>query len=90
MIRPTTSGDTSALIALAETSGLFDRNQIDELSQMVAQHFDGNGNSRDFWITDDDNGLVGVAYVAPERMTEGTWNLYLIAVHPDRQRARTR
>jgi GNAT superfamily N-acetyltransferase len=29
---------------------------------------------------------VGVAYVAPERMTEGTWNLYLIAVHPDRQR----
>ncbi|TAG92253.1 MAG: GNAT family N-acetyltransferase [Oscillatoriales cyanobacterium] len=33
-----------------------------------------------------DDGLVGVAYVAPERMTEGTWNLYLIAVHPDRQR----
>lgn len=86
MIRPTTSDDTSALIALAEVSGLFEPNQADELSQMLAQHFDGNGNSLDFWITDDDNGPVGVAYVAPERMTEGTWNLYLIAIHPDRQR----
>ena len=28
------------------------------------------------------HGLVAVAYVAPERMTLGTWNLYLIAVHP--------
>lgn len=86
MIRLATPDDTSALIALAEASGLFEQNQTDELSQMLAQHFDGNGNSRDIWITDDDNGLVGVAYIAPERMTEGTWNLYLIAVHPDRQR----
>jgi ribosomal protein S18 acetylase RimI-like enzyme len=27
-----------------------------------------------------------VAYVALERLTEGTWNLYLIAIHPDSQR----
>jgi GNAT superfamily N-acetyltransferase len=26
-----------------------------------------------------------MAYVAPERMTEGTWNMYLIAVHPEKQ-----
>jgi ribosomal protein S18 acetylase RimI-like enzyme len=84
MIRPTAPDDTSALIALAEASGLFEPNQTEELSQMLAQYFDGD--SPDFWITDDDNGLVGVAYVAPERMTEGTWNLYLIAVHPGCQR----
>jgi ribosomal protein S18 acetylase RimI-like enzyme len=85
MIRPATSDDTSALIALAEASVPFEPNETDELLQLLTQHFDSNGNSRDFWLTDDDNGLVGVAYVAPERMTEGTWNLYLIAVHPDRQ-----
>lgn len=86
MIRPATSDDTSALIALAEASVPFEPNEIEELWQLLTKHFDRNGNSRDFWITDDDHGLVSVAYVAPERMTEGTWNLYLIAVHPDRQR----
>lgn len=86
MIRPATPDDISALIAVAEASVPFEPNEIEELLQLLTQHFDSNGNSRDFWLTDDDNGLVSVAYVAPERMTEGTWNLYLIAVHPDRQR----
>ncbi len=28
---------------------------------------------------------MGVAYFAPEPYAYGTWNLYFIAVHPDRQ-----
>ncbi|MGL5061606.1 MAG: GNAT family N-acetyltransferase [Microcoleus sp.] len=86
MIRPIASDDTPALIALAQASGLFQPHQTEELALMLADHFSDETNSQDIWITDDDDGLVGVAYVAPERMTEGTWNLYLIAVHPDRQR----
>jgi GNAT superfamily N-acetyltransferase len=53
---------------------------------MLTDHFSSETDSQDLWLTDDDDGLVGIAYVAPERMTEGTWNLYLLAVHPDRQR----
>jgi ribosomal protein S18 acetylase RimI-like enzyme len=86
MIRLTTPEDTNALIAVASASGLFEPQQTDELSQMLAQYFDGTTNSHDLWLTDDDGEPVGVAYTAPERMTEGTWNLYLIAIHPDRQR----
>jgi ribosomal protein S18 acetylase RimI-like enzyme len=86
MIRPIAPDDTTALIALAEATGLFGPHETEELALMLADHFSGETNSHDIWITDDDDGLVGVAYVAPERMTEGTWNLYLIAVHPDRQR----
>jgi ribosomal protein S18 acetylase RimI-like enzyme len=86
MIRLITPNDTSELISLAEATGLFEPKHAEELAQMLSQHFSGEADSSDFWITDDDNGLVGVAYVAPERMTEGTWNLYLLAVHPDRQR----
>ncbi len=86
MIRPIAPDDRTALIALAEASGLFQPHETELLNQMLSDYFGGATDSQDFWLTDDDDGLVGVAYVAPERMTEGTWNLYLIAVHPDRQR----
>ena len=86
MIRPITSNDTSALIALMVATGLFKSKETEEIAQMLANHFDGHGNSPDLWLTDDDNGPIAIAYVAPERMTEGTWNLYLIAIHPEHQR----
>jgi GNAT superfamily N-acetyltransferase len=86
MIRPITPNDKTALMVLAEASGLFEANQTEELAQMLDQHFDRESESQDLWFTDDDYGLVGMAYVAPERMTDGTWNLYLLAIHPDRQR----
>ena len=86
MIRPITPDDRTALIALAEASIPFQPHEIEVINQMLSDYFASPTDSQDFWLTDDDNGLVGVAYVAPERMTEGTWNLYLIAVHPDYQR----
>jgi ribosomal protein S18 acetylase RimI-like enzyme len=86
MIRPITPNDITALIALAEASGLFQPHETEILSQMLSDYFGSEADSQEFWLTDDDDGLVGVAYVAPERMTEGTWNLYLITIHPDRQR----
>lgn len=85
MIRPIAPDDTAALIALTVSTGLFQPNEREVIGEVFADYF-GNSNSDRFCITDDDNGeLVGVAYYAPERMTDGTWNLYLIAVRPDRQ-----
>jgi GNAT superfamily N-acetyltransferase len=84
MIRPTTPDDTIALIAIADAIG-FQPNEIEELSEMLADYFGGDSDSERFWLTDDDNGLVGVAYCEPERMTNRTWNLQLIAIRPDRQ-----
>jgi GNAT superfamily N-acetyltransferase len=86
MIKLTTPDDTTALIALAAASGLFDPNQTDDLAQMLDKHFRDRNETQDIWLTDYDNEPVGIAYIAPERMTEGTWNLYLIAIHPDRQK----
>lgn len=79
-IRPTVPDDVPALKALIDAVDLF---PSDMLSEMMADYF--NQDSDNFWLTDDDGGPVGIAYYAPERLTEGTWNLYLIAVHPDRQ-----
>jgi ribosomal protein S18 acetylase RimI-like enzyme len=85
MIRPTTPDDTAALIALADATGLFRPNELDELSVMLADYNGGNIDSDHFWITDDDGGPVGVAYYAPAPMTDQTWYLYLLAVRPDCQ-----
>lgn len=86
MIRLTIPDDTNKLLALAEATGLFESNQIEELSQMLSQHFTDGTDSEGLWFTDHENEPVGVAYAAPERMTEGTWNLYLIAIAPNYQR----
>ncbi|MDZ8225668.1 MULTISPECIES: GNAT family N-acetyltransferase [unclassified Nostoc] len=85
MIRPTIPDDTTALIALADASGLFQPNQLEELGEMLSEYFNCSSDSNRFWITDDDNGAVGVAYCEMERMTDETWNLQLIAIRPDRQ-----
>lgn len=85
MIRPIAPDDKTALIAIAEAIG-FQPKELEELSEMLADYFSGNSDSDRFWLTDDDNGPVGVAYCEPERMTDRTWNLLLIAIRPDRQR----
>lgn len=83
MIQPTTPDDTAAVLALAVATGLAPPDGTEEVRDALAGHFAGG---RDVWVTDDDGGeVVGVAYAAPERMTDGTWNLYMIAVRPDRQ-----
>jgi GNAT superfamily N-acetyltransferase len=83
MIRSTTPTDMTALLALAEASGLFESEQFGELGDMLSDYFDNPGDR--FWLTDEDNDVLGVAYCELERMTEGTWNLLLIAIAPDRQ-----
>ncbi|MEO0758644.1 MAG: N-acetyltransferase [Cyanobacteria bacterium J06648_16] len=91
MIRPATPDDLPAIRALLEALGLFEPEEVDEVTGMLAAYFDHAADSAELWFVDDSDGPVGIApvgiaYVAPERMTDGTWNLYLIAVHPDHQK----
>jgi ribosomal protein S18 acetylase RimI-like enzyme len=86
MIRPTMPDDTATVLALAVSAGLFPADATAEVAGVLASSLNGDLGPDHVWVTDDDGGPVGVAYYAPERMTDGTWNLYMIAVHPDRQR----
>ncbi len=85
MIRPITRDDTLAVMSLAEASGLFRPHELEEVGGGLADYFDGDQERTHFWLADDDDGLVSVAYCAPEAMTDGTWNLLFIAVRPDRR-----
>ena len=84
MIRPAILADTTALMAIAKAIG-FASYELDALTKMLV---DSLGGGHALWLTDDDDqsGPVGVAYCEPERMTDQTWNLQLIAMHPDHQR----
>ena len=86
MIRPTIPDDAGRLTAVIAASGLFPPEGLAEIDRMLTDYFAGKLGKDHCWITDDDgSGPVGVAYYAPERMTDGTWNLYMLIVHPDRQ-----
>lgn len=85
MIRPTIPDDTAALMALADATGLFPPDGLVFLCQLLADSLGKTEPTDPFWLTDENDGPVGMAYCEPERLAEGTWNLQLIAIHPDRQ-----
>lgn len=81
-IRAINKGDIEALKTVIETSGLF---PADLLEGMMSDYL-VNPATQDIWLTKLMNETpVAIAYCAPERLTSGTYNLYLIAVHKDFQ-----
>jgi len=80
-IRSVRSDDLPSLIDVVDTSGLFP-GQI--LTDMIGSNL-SDENSQHHWLTYEMGKPIAVAYFAPEEMTSGTWNLYLIAVHKDHQ-----
>ena len=81
-IRKVSPIDVQDLKAVIDSSELFPSELLDE---MIADYFN-NPSSEDIWLTKDEEGIpVAIAYCAPENMTEGTYNLYLIAVRKEYQ-----
>lgn len=81
-VRAIHKSDLKDLKTIIDTSGLF---PSDLLEGMMADYF-GNPDTQEIWLTRMvDDTPVAIAYCAPERLTDGTYNLYLIAVHKDRQ-----
>jgi ribosomal protein S18 acetylase RimI-like enzyme len=80
-IRPTEISDLPSIKEVITACGLFPAEMLDD---MVGP-FLAKDSAQEFWLTLEDDKPFGIAYCAPERMTEGTWNLLLIALHPSRQ-----
>jgi ribosomal protein S18 acetylase RimI-like enzyme len=77
-IRPMERGDLSAMKLIIDGTGLFPADMLDD---MVSAFFD-DAHTTDMWFVVAHEAIMALAYCAPERMTGGTWNLYLIAVDP--------
>lgn len=81
-IRPVSQKDLPAIRTVIDASELF---PSEMLAEMIAPFFGHNENGS-IWLTSGPAEQPDtVAFCAPEPMTDGTWNLYLIAVHKSRQ-----
>ena len=80
-IRFSTPADLTAAKGIIDQVELFPSELLDD---MFCTNPDDSEQS-EFWLTYDDSAPVAIAYCAPEPMADGTWNVLLIAVHPDRQ-----
>lgn len=82
MIRLTNQQDLAALKKVIDSTGLFPSELLDDMTA----DFLSNPASADTWLTKEAGGVpIAVAFYAPERLTEGTYNLYLIAVRKEDQ-----
>lgn len=79
-IRPVVKSDLENIKSVIDSSGLFPSEMLDD---MIAGYF--SETEECIWLTGNLEKESFVSYCAPEKMTEGTWNLYLIAVHSSLQ-----
>lgn len=77
-IRPLRRDDIAAAEAIIAAVDLF---PPEMLAGMAAPYLEG---ADELWLVVE--GGSGLAYAAPERLTDGTWNLLLLAVDPARQK----
>ena len=83
MIRNTVRTDKAALLSIVKNSGQFDEAGLAHVEQTLESHLGGEGES--LWLTADDGEPVGVAYCAPEPVTQGTWNLLMLWTRKDKE-----
>ncbi|MEM6805233.1 MAG: GNAT family N-acetyltransferase [Bacteroidota bacterium] len=81
-IRAVEKGDITALKKVLDSIELFPSEMLDD---MIADYFN-NPHSEDIWFTAIEKAeAISIAYCAPEKLTNGTYNLYAIGVRSDLQ-----
>lgn len=88
MLRPALATDTPGILALAVNTRMFLPEEVEPLQQ----EFDGfhagqsgEGYGLEVWTDHKDGPPVGVTYFGPNRLSERAWDLWMIAVAPNRQ-----
>ena len=87
-IRPATPTDGPAIVALGVDTAMFLPHEVGPVHDMLANFHAGRlgaGHLVEVWTEQPDSPPIGVAYFGPDAMTDRKWDLWMIAVRPDRQ-----
>ncbi len=77
-IRPLKRADLERVAFLVDVNEMFPSEMLPE---MTSGHFAGEADSHR-WIVFDDGTVNAAAYYVPEPLTDGTWNVLMIAIDP--------
>ncbi|XWJ91299.1 GNAT family N-acetyltransferase [Phytobacter ursingii] len=83
-IRPVESSDIVPLLDMLQKSGQFDDEGVLHIRDTLKNYF--SGESDELWFSAEQEGLAGIAYCAPEVMTNDVWNLLMLWISPAHQR----
>ena len=82
-VRAATESDQDRIGEIAEAAGLF---PAEYLPDMIAPGLSGGPDTWRVAGNGAEGDVVGFAFARPEELTDRTWNLLAIAVHPESQR----
>lgn len=84
MIRPTLPEDVDAIVSLARATGVFKPAEIVALEEVLADYLEEPGGpGYHSYSYERDGQVLGFSTHGPNTMTEGTWDLYWIAVRKE-------
>jgi ribosomal protein S18 acetylase RimI-like enzyme len=88
VVRAATGDDVDVVRRLALDNGLFAPDEMAGFDEILAGSLDGSLDQH-CWIVleDEELGVAGAAYYAPEPFGDRVWNLYFLAVAADQHRS---
>lgn len=85
-IRPAAEDDVDTIKQIAVDARMFDVDEVEFFDEMLGGFFDHSMDGHRWLVVEDDGTVVASANFAPEPFADRMWNLYFIAVTPERQR----
>lgn len=85
VIRTATDVDVEAIKTIAVDAEMFSLDEVKFFDEMLGGFFDGSLEGHQWLVVEDDGIVVAAANFAPEPFADRLWNLYFIAVTPQRQ-----